>query len=587
MPFDSDTNRRSFLAAAGGAAAAAMAGCLDSGGSGGNGSGGNGSGGNGSGGNGSGGNGGGGGGQSGGTLTYARGDYPSNYDPHQSTSGEVAKITDQVFSHLIAFVPGSGGKLTAGLAKDYELNGTTVTLKLRQGAKFHNGDEFTADDFKATYRRFVDDSYQYYLGKDAVSGEPSGYASVTYSDWIKSVTAKGDYDLEIELKQKYAPILRNLGMFPSAVLSKKQIEELGKKQNQLGKNPIGTGPFTFEELDDGNQRVLLGKNGDYWKEGPFLDRVIFTTIGQNSTRAQAVINGDAQIIDGIGAQASKQLQNSDSASLLQKDGINIGYMAMNMERYEPFRKKKVRQAVSHAINTKAIVDDIYEGFASQADQPLPPSVLGYNDSIDPYSNDKEKAKKLLQEAGESELSFELATFSNPRGYNPSPVQTAQQVKSDLSDIGISVKINQFSTFSSYLEYTYAGKHDACFLGWYTDNADPDNFDYVLLHPGVDKSEIPEGQDWVSFDTEGYNTNNASAWANRKFMDLTEQGQKTYGESKRKSIYQEASKVAHEEAPWVFVDYAKTLRGVNEAVDQSTFTVTSINNPYLESVKLKQ
>src|SRR5699024_319350 len=142
------------------------------------------------------------------------------------------------------------------------------------------------------------------------------------------------------------------------------------------------------------------------------------TIGKNSTRAQAVINGDAQIIDGIGAEAAKQLQNADSASLVQKDGINIGYMAMNMERFKPFRKKKVGQAISYAVNTKAIVEEIYEGFASQADQPLPPNVLGYNDSIDPYPNDKKKAKKLLEQAGETGFSLELATFSNPRGYNP-------------------------------------------------------------------------------------------------------------------------------------------------------------------------
>ncbi|HET7323700.1 MAG TPA: ABC transporter substrate-binding protein [Halococcus sp.] len=579
MSSDSGTDRRSFLKAAGGAAAAAtVAGCLGGNGSGGNGSGG---------GNGNGNGSGGGSGGSGGTLIYARGDFPSNYDPQQSTSGEVAKVTDQVFSHLVMFVPGTGGKIKGGLAKKYELNGKTATLTLRKGVKFHNGEEFTAADFKATYRRFVDESYPYYLGKKSVSGTPSGYAPVTFSNWVKSVNTKGKYDLEIQLKQKYAPFLRNLGMFPSAVLSKKQIEKLGKNQNQLGKQPVGTGPFPFKKLDTGTQRVLLGKNDEYWGEGPYLDQVIFTAIGKNSTRAQSLISGDSHVIDGISAEASKQIQSADSTTLLQKDGLNIGYMAMNMARFKPFRKKKVRQAISYAVNTKAIVNDIYQGFASQADQPLPPTVLGYDDSINPYPTDKKKAKQLLKQAGETGFTFELATFSNPRGYNPSPVQTAQQVKSDLQDIGITANINQFSTFSSYLEYTYAGKHDACFLGWYSDNADPDNFDYVLLHPGVDKSKIPDGQDWVSFDTEGFNTNDSAAWANREFMDLVERGQATYDTAKRKSLYQKAGQVAHEEAPWVFVDYAKTLRGINEKVDKSTYKLTSINKPYLESVKLNQ
>ena len=261
-------------------------------------------------------------------------------------------------------------------------------------------------------------------------------------------------------------------------------------------------------------------------------------------------------------------------------------MAMNMERKEQFRDKKVRQAVSYAVNTKAIVDQIYQGFAKQADQPLPPDVLGYNDDLDPYEQDKDKAQSLLEEAGKTGFSFELATFSNPRGYNPSPVETANQVKSDLEDIGLTVEINQFSTFTSYLDYTAAGKHDACFLGWYTDNADPDNFLYVLLDPKVEMDAVPDGQDWVSFDTEGYSTLNVSAWANTEFMETVREAQRTYDEGKRQTMYKEANKIAHDEAPWVFVDYAQTLRGVNEAVVADSYTVSSVGGPYLNTVELQ-
>ncbi|WP_254542806.1 ABC transporter substrate-binding protein [Halomarina pelagica] len=575
MPTGDKYGRRTFLKAAGATAAAAtLAGCAGGNGGDGNGDGD--------------GNGNGGGGGSGGTLIWARGDHPTNYDPQQTTSGEVVKVTNQIFNQLIQFVPGGGGKLEAGLATDYELTETTATLTLREGVTFHNGDEFTADDFVATYRRFVDDSYQYYLGKESVTGKMSAYGPFTLGNWVKDVTADGKRSLTIELKQKYAPFLRNLAMFASSVLSKKQIEELGSDQQQLGANPVGTGPFTFDQMDNSNQRVLLRKNGEYWGDGPHVDQVVFRGIKENSTRAQAVVNGDAHVIDGIGAQASKQIKSADSATLLEKDGINVGYMAFNMARFEPFRKKKVRQAISYAVNTKVIVEEIYEGFATQADQPIPPNVLGYNDGVKPYPNDKQKAKKLLEEAGFGDgLTFQLATFSNPRGYNPSPLETAQQVKSDLADVGVTVEINQFSTFSSFLDFTSQGKHDACFLGWYTDNADPDNFFYALLHPQVEDSKVPGGQDWVSWDTKGMNTLNVAAWANPEYMTLVEKGQTTYDEGKRRTLYQQAGKLAHEEAPWVFIDYAKTLRGVNEAVDQSTYTVSSIGGPYLNTVKLKQ
>ncbi|WP_255198261.1 ABC transporter substrate-binding protein [Halorarius litoreus] len=557
----SDMDRRSFLKAAGGAAAtASVAGCLDS-------------------------LGGGGGGDGGGTLVYARGDHPENYDPQQTTSGEVAKVTNQIFSTLIQFAAGSGGQLEDALATEYSLSGTTATLTLREDVTFHDGSDFTAKDFKATFRRFTDPEYDYYLG----DSNRSGYAGFTLGNWIKSVDASNDYELTIELTQQYAPFLRNLAMFAAAVLSKDQIESLGSSpdaQVELGTDPIGTGAFAFDQLDNENQRVLLQANDEFWGDGPNVGEVIFKTITQNSTRAQDVINGDSHITDNLDSQSSTQIQDADSATLKSKNGINIGYMGMNMDRKEEFRDRKVRRAISYAVNTKAIVDQIYQGFASQADQPLPPDVLGYNDNVDPYPQDKDRAQSLLEEAGATGFSFELATFSNPRGYNPSPVETANQVKSDLEDIGLTVEINQFSTFSSYLDYTLTGKHDACFLGWYTDNSDPDNFLYVLLDPQVEMDAVPDGQDWVSWDTEGFNTLNVSAWANTDFMETVREAQRTYDENKRKTMYQEASKLAHDEAPWVFVDYAQTLRGVNEAVVPDSYTVSSVGGPYLNTVELQ-
>ena len=558
-----ETSRRSFLTAVGGAAAtgalAATAGCT--GGTTGGGS------------------------EVSGTLVYARGDHPGNYDPQQTTNGEVAKVSNQVFDPLVKFEPGTGGELGAGLATDYSLEGTTASLTLREGVTFHNGEEFTAADVKATVDRFSDAEYEYYLG----DANRSGYGPFTFGDWVKTIETDGDYELTIELEQQYAPFLRNLAMFAAVILSKTQIEGYesgGDPQVALGEEPVGTGPFEFAELDNENNRVRLEANTDYWGDGPKVAEVVFKEITENSTRAADVINGDSHITDNLDSQSFKQLQNADSASLLSKNGINVGYMAFNMARKEEFREKAVRQAVSYAVDTQAIVDQIYQGFAAEADQPLPPDVIGHNEDLSPYETDKEEAQSLLEEAGVEPFEFELATFSNPRGYNPSPVQTANQVKSDLEEIGFTVEVNQFSTFSSFLDYTDQGKHDACFLGWYTDNADPDNFMSFLLDPGVPVDEIPDGQDWVGYDTEGFNTLNAAAWANREFVETIREGQQTYDTAKRRELYKQASEIAHEEAPWVFLDYAQTLRGIHSSVNQDSYTVSSVGGPYLESVEIE-
>jgi peptide/nickel transport system substrate-binding protein len=510
------------------------------------------------------------------TLTYSRGSNSKTLDPQNTTSGEDVKAINQFYDRLVNFKPGETN-LVAGLATDFSLSGTTTELTLREDVTFHNGEEFTADDFIATYRRFTDSEYQYYPGDDYTSG----YAGFTLGSWIDDIQKDGDYSLTINLTQKYAPFLRNLAMFAASVISEKAIQNKGKK---LKSQPVGTGPFKLTNWDQGNQQVRMEANEGYWGTGPFVREVVFTVVGSNSSRAQTLDSGGADIIDGLGAQSSKVVENSSNAELLSIPGINIGYMAMNMSQMEEFRNTKVRQAVSYAIDTKAIVENVFKGIAEQASQPIPANVLGYNDDVDPYPYDPDQAQTLLDEAGYGDgFSFELATFKNPRTYNPNPSQAAQVVKSNLGEVGIDVTINTMP-FDPFLDYTLGGKHDACFLGWMTDNADPDNFYYALLHPQISVDKVPDGQDWVDWETNG-NALNVSAWANTEYMQLVNDAQTTYDEGTRESKYQQAAEIANTEAPWIFMDHAKALRGVHNRV--KGFFVAPINGPFLNLVKVEE
>jgi peptide/nickel transport system substrate-binding protein len=551
----------------------------------------------------------------GGTLTFARGNDSGTLDPHNTTSGEDVKVINQMYDTLIDFEPNQTS-LQAALATEYSLEGTTATLQLREGVQFHNGEEFTADDFVATVERFTNPDSDLYPGQDYISA----YGPFTLGNWVESVSAGGasgggatetemgttteaamadqetttegaetggdgggdQYSLTIELSQQYAPFLRNLAMFASSVISRQAIEELG---TDLSTQPVGgTGAFQFENWDQGNERIRVSANDDYWGQSPSVDEVVFTAVGSNSTRAQTLVSGGADIIDGLGAQASEIVTNADNAELVETQGINIGYMAFNQARFEPFRDRRVRQAISYAINTQAIVENIFRGIAVQASQPIPEQVLGYNEELDPYPHDPEQAQSLLEEAGYGDgFEFELATFQNPRTYNPSPIQAAQTVKSNLNEVGITVNINQMP-FNPFLDYTGQGQHDATFLGWMTDNGDPDNFYFTLLHPGISVDEVPEGQDWVSFDTEGYNTTNRAAWANTEFMEIVEEAQRTLDEDQRAELYRQAGQIAHDEAPWVFIDHAKELRGVSDRVEG--FQIAPISGPLLNLVSLQ-
>ncbi|MEA5385790.1 ABC transporter substrate-binding protein [Haloarculaceae archaeon H-GB11] len=505
-------------------------------------------------------------------MTYARGNDSGTLDPQATSSGEDAKVIQQLYDQVIEFAPGKT-TLQAGLAKEFELEGTTATLTLREGATFHNGEEFTSADFEATYRRFLDEEYEYFVGADTRSYYGPYLLSV-----VKTVNTPDDYTVELELKEKHAPMLRNLAVFAFGMISKSAIES----SDPLRKNPVGTGPFQFESWSESDGQIRLSRYADHWGTKAKVSEVVFTEITENSSRAQSLNAGSVDIIDGLDAQTTSTIENSGNAELVTTPGINVGYLAMNMARREEFRSQKVRQAFNYAVDTQALVESIYSGLAVRANQPVPENMTGYNDDLDMYDRDVEKAKSLLQEAGYGDgFEIELATFRNPRTYNPSPSSAAQLVKSNLEEVGITTSIRTME-FNAFIEYTNTGKHDACFLGWMTDNADPDNFFYALLHPGVE--EIPGGQDWVSFDAENFNTLNVAAWANPDYKQLVEEAQETYDKGTRAEKYKEAAKIAHDQAPWVFLDHAKELRGVHNRV--SGFTIAPISGPYLNRVSVQ-
>ncbi|MFW5896277.1 MAG: ABC transporter substrate-binding protein [archaeon] len=510
----------------------------------------------------------------GGTITYGRGNDSGTLDPQATSSGEDAKVMQQIYSQLVEFEPGET-TLRAGLAEEFELEGETVSLTLREGATFHNGEEFTSEDFEATYRRFLDEEYEHFVGTDTRS-----YYGSYLLDVVEEVNTPGDYEIELSLDKQYAPMLRNLAVFAMGIIEKSAIES----DDPLRKNPMGTGPFEFDSWSESNGIIRLKKYDDYWGENAKVDEVVFSAIPENSSRAQSLNAGDVDIIDGLDAQTTETVDNSENAELVTTPGINVGYLAMNMDRREEFQDRRVRQAFNYAVDTETLVESIYSGLAVQASQPVPENMTGYNDDLDPYPYDPDEAESLLEDAGYGDgFEVELSTFRNPRVYNPSPDSAAQHVKSNLEEIGLTVSINTME-FNAYLDYTDEGKHDACFLGWMTDNADPDNFFYALLSPGVGSENIPDGQDWISYDTDDFNTLNAAAWANREYTQLVEEGQTTYDEDERRQTYEEASKIAHEEAPWVFLAHASELRGVHNRVNN--FTIAPISGPYLDRVTVE-
>ena len=194
------------------------------------------------------------------------------------------------------------------------------------------------------------------------------------------------------------------------------IEEQG--DDDFERNPVGTGPFKFVEWKP-NDSITVERFDDYWQEGlPKLGKVIFRSIPDNAARLNSLLAGEIDLADGINPSDGATIEDNADLQLFERPSMNIGYLGLTVTR-PPFDNKLVRQAINHAIDKESIINAFFEGRAESAKNPMPPSISGYNDEIEEYAYDPEKAKELLEEAGFGDgFEMELWAMPVPRPYMP-------------------------------------------------------------------------------------------------------------------------------------------------------------------------
>ncbi len=480
----------------------------------------------------------------GGTLVYGRGKDSVKLDPANVTDGESMKVTKQILDTLVTYKKG-GTEVVPHLAKSWNVSedGLVWKFHLREGVKFHDGTKLDAQAVKFNFERWMNKDHPYHQGEFVYWG----YMFGGFPGIIKGVEAVDDYTIKFTLKSKSATFLPNLAMAPFGISSPKAIKEHGE---DYFKHPVGTGPFKFQEWEQGD-RIVLVKNKNYWKEGkPYLDKIVFRNIPDNNARFMELQSGTIDMMDGVNPNSVPKLKETDKLKLVLRPSMNVGYLAMNFMK-EPFDEPLVRKAINHAINKEEIIESLYAGLAKPAKNPLPPSIWGYNEDTDPYEYDLEKAKELLAEAG-YEDGFETTLWSmpNPRPYFPQPKLIAQAIQADLKEIGIKAEIKTYD-WGTYLNKTENGEHDMALLGWTGDNGDPDNFLYVLL----DKDNAVKGS-----------AGNIAFYRSDELHDLLIEAQQTLDKDKRTKLYKEAQKVINKDAPWVPMAHSTPPLGLKNEIN---------------------
>lgn len=464
-------------------------------------------------------------------LVMGRGGDSVALDPSIVTDGESLKITQQIFDTLLGYKPGTT-EVEGELAESWEVStdGLKYVFSLRPDIKFHDGTAFNAEAVVFNFTRWNDpdsefkfdgDSFDYY---DSMFG-PEG------SRIIKEVKAVDNLTVEFTLNNPQAPFLQNIAMPSFGMASPAAIQE--KKEN-FKSEPVGTGPFVFKEWKR-NDSITLEKNAEYWKEGfPKLERVIVRSIPDNTARFNALQNGEIDLMEDLSPDHLTTLESNSELQKIERPPFNVAYLGFNFNN-EPFNDPKVRIALSHAVNKQGIIDAFFSGQGVPAVNPMPPTLWGYNDEIQDYEYDLEKAKQLLAEAGYPDgLPGEYTFYAMPvpRPYMPDGKKVAEVIQADFEQIGVKVNIES-PEWATYLDDLQAGeKEDIFMLGWTGDNGDPDNFIYTLL----DKDAIP--------------SNNYTYYSSDELHTILVEAQQETDQTKREELYKQAQVIIKEDAPWV-------------------------------------
>ena len=449
---------------------------------------------------------------------------PKSMDPATVTAVNDFRILMNIYDGLVRYKDGTL-EVEPSLATSWTISddGTVYTFKLRSGVKFHDGSALNASAVKFNFDRMLDDGHPYH--------DTGPFPLSFFFSAITDVSVVDDMTVKFTLNAPYAPFLSNLAYPTGLIVSPEAVKKHGK---DFGQNPSGTGAFKFADWRS-NEAVVVEANSDHWEGAPKLNAVVFRPITDANTRTAEMLAGGIDLMVEVPPLALSQFQG-DGYTVHEQAGPHVWFLILNAKE-GPFADVRVRQAANYAINKEAIVNDVLEGTAAVAAGPTPPAFAwAYNESLEPYPYDPDKARELLAAAGAegAELTF-YVTEGGSGMLDPVAMGTA--IQADLQAVGLKVKIEtyEWNAFLGVVNPGLEGKADMAEMAWMTN--DPDTLPFLALRTGA----------WP--DKGGFNS---GYYSNPKVDELLEAARASTDQNERARLYQEMQTIVQEDAPWVFV-----------------------------------
>jgi peptide/nickel transport system substrate-binding protein len=451
---------------------------------------------------------------------------PKSLDPHVTTALNDFRILVNIYEGLVRFRDGTLEPEPA-LARDWEISegGLRYTFRLREGVRFHDGTPFDARAVRFNLERMLDADHPFH--------DTGPFPLAFFFDKIERIEVVDAHTIVFDLSEPFAPLLSNLAYPTGFIVSPSAVRRHGIA---YGRNPAGTGPFHFAEWTP-RRRVMLERNPHYWGRQARSRVLIFRSLSDPMTRVAELMAGGIDLVTELSPDNVSLLRDDPRFQVHEQTGPHLWFLILNT-REGPFRDRKVRQAVNFALDKRALVEQVLQGTATVAAGPVPAALAwAYDPALEPYPYDPQRARALLREAGVRDgLKIRLLAPTSGSGML-APVQMAAAIQGDLAAVGIDVAIEtyEWNTYLAKVNKGLAGQGDMAEMAWMTN--DPDTLPYLALRGNA----TPEHGGFNS----GY-------YENPQVDALIETARRTTDRTERAVLYRELQRLAHKDAPWVFV-----------------------------------
>jgi peptide/nickel transport system substrate-binding protein len=446
--------------------------------------------------------------------------------PTLATDSSSHTVAAQIYNGLVKY--DKNLNIVGDLAERFSVssNGLQITFHLRRGVKWHDGFPLTSRDVLYTYRVIIDPK------------TPTAYSEDFKQ--VKNFSAPDDYTVRVTYAAPFAPALASWGasILPAHLLEGKDIT-----RSPLSRKPVGTGPYRFREWVAG-QKIVLDANADYFEGRPYISRYIYRIIPDTSTMYMELKAGSIDLMGLTPVQYARQTTAPTFTSRFNKyryPSASYVYMGYNL-RHPLFEDKRIRQALTAAINKDELIQGVLFGMGRKAHGPIVPGRWAYNPHVRDIAYDPLRAVELLAQAGWKKKNSEgiLVKDGKPFSFtiltnqgNQQRLLASQIIQQRLRFVGIDVKIRVVEWATFLKEFVNKGNFEVVMLGWST-TPDPDMYD--VWHSSKTK---PGELNFIGFN-------------NAEVDRLLVEGRSTFDLEKRRRAYYRIQEILADEQPYTFL-----------------------------------